>query len=63
MRNDTTLVIRIGAMGDIIHTLPAVASLKASYPERRLLWLVAERWMPLLEGNPYVDELIPFLPR
>lgn len=54
------LVIRLGAMGDIIHALPAVTSLKLSYPERRLHWLVARRWMPLLEGNPYVDELIPF---
>lgn len=55
-----TLVIRTGAMGDIIHTLPAVACLKASFPARRLLWLVAERWMPLLKGNPAIDELVAF---
>ena len=60
MSAGVTLVIRIGAMGDIIHTLPAVASLKAGNPERRLLWLVAERWLPLLEGNPSVNETLIF---
>lgn len=60
MSEAAILVIRLSAMGDIIHTLPAVASLKRSSPESRLAWLVAPKWMPLLEGNPYVDELIPF---
>ena len=54
------LVIRLGAMGDILHALPAVASLKASFPQQKISWLVAPRWMPLLEGNPAIDELIPF---
>ena len=54
------LVIRLGAMGDIIHALPAAASLKLSFPQRKLHWLVARKWMPLLHGNPYVDEVIPF---
>ena len=53
-------VIRLSAMGDIIHTLPAAASLKQSFPDRKLVWIVAPRWMPLLEGNPYIDELVPF---
>jgi len=47
-------------MGDILHTLPAVASLKRSFPESRLTWVVAPKWAPLLEGNPYVDEVLPF---
>jgi heptosyltransferase-1 len=46
-------------MGDIIHTLPAVASLKQSFPRSYLAWAVEERWLPLLQGNPFVDELIP----
>ncbi len=54
------LVIRMSAMGDIIHALPAVASLKKSFPTRSLAWVVAPKWMPLLEGNPCIDELVPF---
>lgn len=52
------LVVRLGSMGDIVHALPAVASLKHSFPGSELWWLVAQRWAPLLEGNPFVDRLV-----
>src|ERR1051325_4177446 len=51
------LVVRLGAMGDIIHTLPAVASLKHSFPGSRVTWVVEPQWAPLLEGNPFVDRI------
>lgn len=53
------LVIRLGAMGDVLHVLPAAASLKQSFPRSYLAWAVEPHWMPLLEGNPYIDEVIP----
>jgi heptosyltransferase I len=59
MTNRRVLAIRLGAMGDIIHTLPAVASLRQSLPGCHLAWAVEERWLPLLEGNPFIDELVP----
>jgi heptosyltransferase-1 len=52
------LVVRLGAMGDIIHTLPAVASLKHSYPGSRVTWIVEPQWAPLLEDNPFLDRLV-----
>ena len=52
------LVVRLGAMGDIIHALPAVASLKHSFPGAHLTWAVEPRWAPLLEGNPFIDRLV-----
>jgi heptosyltransferase-1 len=45
-------------MGDIIHTLPAVASLKHSFPGSHLTWIVESKWAPLLEGNPFVDRVV-----
>lgn len=57
---DAMLLIRLSAMGDIIHTLPAAITLKKSFPERKMIWIIASRWMPLLEGNPFIDETIPF---
>ena len=58
--HETIVVVRFGAMGDIIHALPAVTSLKRSFPQKRLIWVVARKWKELLEGNPYVDELLTF---
>lgn len=52
------LVVRLGAMGDILHALPAVASLKHSHRGARLTWVVKPKWAPLLEGNPFVDRVV-----
>src|SRR5712691_111947 len=42
------LIVRLGAMGDIIHGLPAVTALRTAFPEARLGWLIEERWAELL---------------
>jgi heptosyltransferase I len=46
-------------MGDVIHALPAVASLKHSFPHSHLTWVIRPQWAPLLEGNPFVDQVLP----
>ena len=52
------LVVRLGSMGDVIATLPAVASLKHSIPHSKITWVIDPKWHPLLEGNPYVDSVV-----
>jgi heptosyltransferase I len=47
-------------MGDIIHALPGVASLKHSFPAARITWVVEPQWVPLLEGNGFVDRIVVF---
>lgn len=47
-RYESILVVRLSAMGDIIHTLPAVAALREAFPHATLGWLVEERWAELL---------------
>jgi heptosyltransferase I len=42
------LIVRLGAMGDIIHTLPAVAALRDAFPLTKIGWVVEERWAELL---------------
>jgi heptosyltransferase-1 len=54
------LVVRLGAMGDVLHALPAVSSLRASFPAARISWLIDPKWACLLEGNHAVDQVIPF---
>jgi heptosyltransferase-1 len=45
---ESILIVRLGAMGDIIHTLPAVAALRNTLPDARIGWIVEERWAELL---------------
>jgi heptosyltransferase I len=54
------LIVRLGAMGDMIHALPGAASLKHSFPGARVSWVVEPQWVPLLEGNGFVDRIVIF---
>ena len=42
------LIVRLGAMGDILHALPAVAALRQAHPKWYLGWAVEPRWRALL---------------
>jgi heptosyltransferase-1 len=55
---ESILVVRLGAMGDVLHALPAVASLKHNFPASRLTWVVDAPWAPLLESNPFIDTVV-----
>jgi ADP-heptose:LPS heptosyltransferase len=53
-------VLKPSSLGDVVHTLPAVALVKRHWPEARLRWLINPEWATLLEGNPHVDEVVIF---
>jgi heptosyltransferase I len=42
------LIVRLSAMGDVIHTLPAVHALREAFPQAHIGWLIEERWAELL---------------
>ncbi|HVZ82679.1 MAG TPA: glycosyltransferase family 9 protein [Terracidiphilus sp.] len=45
------LVVRLGAMGDILHALPAVTALRRAHPEWIIDWVVEPRWRALLAAE------------
>ena len=67
--NPRVLIVRLGAMGDVLHALPAVAMLRRALPEARIGWVIERRWRELLvapelepagsrgAGRPLVDEV------
>ena len=52
------LAVRLGAFGDILHALPAIQSLKRSFPASEVTLLIASRWLPIVQGNPFIDRLL-----
>ena len=52
------LVVRLGALGDIVHTIPAAAALRRAYPTARIDWLVEDRHREILDLVPVIDHLI-----
>jgi heptosyltransferase-1 len=47
-RFESLLIVRLSAMGDIIHSLPAAGLLRRAFPQATLGWLIEERWTELL---------------
>jgi lipopolysaccharide heptosyltransferase I len=54
------LIIKPSAMGDIVHTLPALSSLRKSFPQARITWLISSQFSSLLDCIPGVDRRILF---
>ncbi len=53
------LIVKLGAIGDVVHTLPALAALRRALPEAHLAWVIERGGAAkLLQNNPALDELI-----
>ena len=52
------LVVKLGSIGDIVHTLPAVAAMRRALPDAEISWVVERRTSEILRDNPLVNRLI-----
>src|SRR5207253_6307997 len=54
------LLIKPSAVGDVIHTLPVLAKLRARYPQARIDWLLAPHIAELVRHHPAVSNVLIF---
>ena len=54
------LIIKMSSLGDVLHTLPAVAALRKRFPKARLTWLVHPQFSGFVPDPPVIDEVIYF---
>lgn len=52
------LIVKLGSIGDIVHTLPALAAIHKTLPEAEISWVVEKRSAEILRGNPLISRLI-----
>jgi heptosyltransferase I len=52
------LIVRLGALGDVVHTIPAVAALRAARPEARIDWLVEARHRAMVDLVDGLDRVV-----
>ncbi len=57
MPDQRFLVVRLGSLGDIVHTFPAVAALRESFPESEIVWLTHPRWKELVESSELATDI------
>jgi len=60
MRKHTVALIRLGALGDIIHGLPLIHAIKKYRPELRVVWIAERKWEKVFSIVDGIDELILF---
>src|SRR4026208_1912275 len=52
------LIVKLGSIGDIVHTLPALAALRAEMPQAEISWVAERSSSEILKDNPILDRLI-----
>jgi heptosyltransferase-1 len=57
------LVLRLGSLGDIVHTFPAVAALREAFPAAEIVWLTHPRWHLLVKSSGLASEIRNIEPR
>lgn len=51
------LVVRLGSLGDIVHTFPSVAALRETFPNAEIVWLTHPRWKTLVECSSLASQV------
>jgi lipopolysaccharide heptosyltransferase I len=49
------LIVRLGALGDIVHAIPVAAALRRAFPSARIDWLVSAKHREILDLVPVID--------
>jgi lipopolysaccharide heptosyltransferase I len=57
------LIVRLGALGDIVHAIPVAAALRRAYPAARIDWLVSGKHREILDLVPAIDQRLPIQDR
>src|SRR4051794_35593814 len=52
------LIVKLGSIGDIVHTLPTLAAIRESIPRAEISWAVERRSAEILRDNILIDHLI-----
>lgn len=56
------VIIKLGALGDVVRTLPVLPALKKKFPQSEITWITKKSAITLFDGNPYVNHVtaLPF---
>ena len=58
MRLDNVAVVTMSTVGNAVHTLPVINSIKAHRPDARITWIMQPGSAALVQGHPAVDEIV-----
>src|SRR3954452_19672385 len=54
------LLIKLSAVGDVIHTIPVLNKLRRRYPDAQMDWLIRPQIAELIRHHPALSNVLPF---
>lgn len=54
------LIVKLGAIGDVVYTLPLLDRLRAALPNAYIAWAVEPKAAPIVAGHPQLDRVLIF---
>ena len=54
------LIIKLGALGDVVRTIPILSAIKEKYPNSEIYWLTKKDSVEILENNPNINKILVF---
>ena len=51
------LIIKLGAKGDVVRTLPILIALKKKYPDSEITWITKKESEDIVKSSPYIKEV------
>ena len=52
------VIIKLGAKGDVVRTLPLLLGIKEKYPNSEITWITKPSSKEILETSPYIDKIL-----
>jgi hypothetical protein len=53
-------ILRLSAIGDVVHAMPLAMGLRRAYPAARITWVAQAEAAPLLDAHPAVDDVLVY---
>jgi heptosyltransferase-2 len=54
------LIIKLDAIGDVLRTTALLPALAEAHPRASITWITRREARPLLQGNPYISEILDY---
>ena len=60
MNKKKILILRFGALGDVVHATVIARAIKNKYPDYKIYWCIENCYKEIIENTDYIDEIIPY---
>ena len=53
------IIIKLGALGDVVRTLPIAEALNKKYPNSKIIWITKKNAIEIFDNSPFIKKVFP----